>query len=208
MFEKFLSENAESFRQRYEGTYGFFRSENGKRKLVRLTAIRENRCDFEDADGIPYHIAPDTVRNLGFEFLPPKSQWYNTENGAMLTQRVASRQFQRGISPKNVVITAVGRNGVPQPVQVNFINLASIYDRFVPASLAMEDFIHERANGVAISGQFALTTSGHAVWLFNDMIGAYKRDKRNFKVTLNEPTLWRTEIADALNRLECTAEIS
>jgi hypothetical protein len=85
MFEKFLSQNLESFKQRYEGTFGFYRNEEGKRLLVRLDSITARNCVFKDANGVDYRIRPDSEENIGFEFLPPKSQWYNTVDGAVYT---------------------------------------------------------------------------------------------------------------------------
>ena len=107
MFEKFLSANVESFRQRYEGTYGFYRDEKKKRLLVRLDSISPEECVFVNADGIDFRLRVDTSRDIGFEFLPPKSAWRNRESPRRNSPSecpvsVPSRRKPRSWEPGNV----------------------------------------------------------------------------------------------------------
>jgi hypothetical protein len=205
MFEKFKSENLDSFRQRYEGTFGFYTDgKNKKRLLVKLTEITAGRCNFQDAKGVSYHVNPDHPEEVGFEFLPPKSQWYNTSKGAMFTQRLASRQFQRGVTGKTLEIHLLGK-GQLWSTRVGFDTLSEIYEKALSPKDALPNL--DREMSVAISGQFAFDNTG-SVLLLREQIGDWKRDGRRFTIKLAEPSMWRTEITDALTAMGCTADIS
>lgn len=205
MFEKFTSENQENFRQRYEGTFGFFRNEDKKRLLVKIVGAEARRCTFQNADGIEFYLNPDVESDIGFEFLSPKSAWYNTADGAMFTQRLATRQFQRGITGKNTMIYLAKNGGLAQ-VAVNFHSLSKIFD----SKFSKEDILSAFKSGksIAISPSFALDESKGVVFLFSDNIGTYKRDGMKFQFKLSEPQLWKTEINDAIVALGGTTEIA
>jgi hypothetical protein len=204
LFEKFLSANVDSFRQRYEGTYGFYRDEKKKRLLVRLDSISAEECTFVNADGIDFRLRVDTSRDIGFEFLPPKSAWYNTEGGAVWTQRLAQRQFSRGVTSKNLEISLLTPDRGLTPMRVDFKTLSSIYEKALAPALAIEAL---GKKSVAISSAFALDQSG-IVYLFKEVIGAYTRQDKRLVFKLNEPKNWRTEISDACMAIDFTAEIS
>jgi hypothetical protein len=203
VFEKFLSGNIESFRQRYEGTFGFYKDESGKRLLVKLVEINPGRCSFVDGAGIAYALYPDSPREVGFEFLPPKSAWYNTQRGAVYTQRYALRQFQRGVTSKTLEMNLLIK-GVLHPLRVDFENLSALYEKSILPKDAFKGL--DEGRSLAISNQFAFDEG--SVLLFRAKIGEYKRDVKTFTIKLDEPDLWRTEITDALSAMGCTASIS
>lgn len=206
MFEKFLSENIDNFRQRYEGTYGFFRNDQGKRMLVRILAIAPDRCDFVGPGDISFHIRPDVKDNIGFEFLPPKSQWYNTEDGAMYVERVAQRQFSRGITSKNILIYKLDR-GTPAPTSVGFKNLGMIFDSGVFAPKKLLTMLGN-SKAIAVAPSFAFDPSGY-IYLFKEAIGNFTKQKdSHFIIKLAEPDIWKTELTDALTSLGYTSEIA
>jgi hypothetical protein len=201
MFEKFLSGNIDTFRQRYEGTYGFYK-DGRNRLLVRLQEISPSRCSFVDAQNIPYHVAPDHPQEVGFEFLPPKSAWYNTYRGAVYTQRLASRQWQRGVTGKTLEMM-LAKGGSLLPLRVDFGTLSDVYEKSLTPKEALPAL--QEGRSVAISGQFAF--DGGLIYLLKEYIGEYKQDGKRFDIHLSEPDLWRTEITDALTLMGCTANI-
>jgi hypothetical protein len=205
MFEKFMSSNAGDFRQRYEGTYGFYRDDKGKRILTQLSGIGEDVCNFVDAKGVDYRLNADSQKDIGFEFIPPKSQYYNTSMGAVLVLRLAARQFQRGISPKNISINQLVE-GLFVPVRVGFTILAKVYEQDVSVKEAWAALQAKKTQSCALSNQLAMDTQ--RVWLFQDCIGSYTQEGTILKIKLNEPTLWSSEVRDACRALEFTAEIS
>lgn len=208
MFEKFLSQNQESFRQRYEGTYGFY-SDGRKRLLVKLAEISTAQCAFVDADGVSYRVRPDHPDKVGFEFLPPKSAWYNTEQwGAVYTQRLAQRQFQRGITSKNVELLQLA-GGDLHPRRLDFHSLSAIYEHNVDPKTAFKGYASGRVPSIAISSQFAIDLLAEQIRVLKEPIGSCKWDKKTgFTFKLTEPQLWRTEITDAITGMGCTADIS
>lgn len=203
MFEKFLSANVGDFRQRYEGTYGFYRNESKKRMLCRLQEVGNSRCVFVDRDGIEYTLNPDTQRDIGFEFLPPRSQWYNTQRGAVWSQRVAQRQFSRGITGKNVEIFILDAGGLV-PTRVDFPILSDIFENTIKPAEAMST-LGDRS--VAISNSFAMDKGG-GVFVMREAIGKWTKKDKVFSFKLKEPELWKTEITDAVTALGYSAEIA
>lgn len=206
MFEKFTQANARDFRQRYEGTYGFFRKEDKSRVLTRLDSISDSVCIFSDARGVEFRLNADAEKDIGFEFLPPKSCWYNSSDGNVyLVSRAAARQFQRGISPKNTVIYKLVNNTI-MPMRIDFANLEAVYSKAVAPAASVERL--NKGNPFAISKQFAL--SKQLVFLYETPVGTFTNDaeRNHFVIKLDEPALWRTEITDALRALHKTVEVS
>lgn len=204
MFEKFLSDNVENFAQRYMGTFGFYRDAERRRMLVKLVDVNNTRCDFVDANGITFHVFPDAAQDVGFEFLPPRSSWYNTKEGAMYTERVAQRQFSRGINAKNTMLYLL-RDGAPTPVKVDFKNLSAVFE--APEDTSQFISALDKKQSFALSPQFALDPLG-PVWLYREQVGKFSKKGSHFIFSLNEPSLWKTEITDALKAIGCTAEIA
>lgn len=204
MFEKFTTENADNFRQRYEGTFGFYRDgETNKRILTKLNYIRNDYCGFVDSRGVEYKLYPNSEKDIGFEFIPPRSDYYNTVDGAVLVKRVAARQFQRGLSSKNTAIYQLESRGL-DAARVDFPMLNKIY--LNPVAIRDAFAKKDSLPSVAISKQLALTE--HTVYLFEKQIGTYAQKGTHFAFKLEEPDLWRTEINDALKSLHCTVEVA
>lgn len=207
MFEKFMMANAGDFRQRYEGTFGFYRDEKGKRMLSKLTAIGGNICEFTDARGVVFKLNANSDKDIGFEFIPPKSQFYNTDEDTFYVRRLAARQFQRGVSNKNVeIFRLVGDTLMPQ--RVDFQTLGKVYEQTRTPAEILGRFTAGglKRNGFALSNSIAFGFKG--VYVFDRLVGTYdSKDYQHFRIALDEPELWRTEIIDALRRLNKTAEV-
>lgn len=205
MFEKFLYANAADFRQRYEGTHGFFRNEAGKRTLVQLTAIDKTVCIFLDAHGVEYRLNADTDKDIGFEFLPPKSGYFNVAEGTWMVARIPARQFQRGISGRNTAIYRHFAGGMT-PVKVNIKNLEAIYADNISYLEAFELFHRKGLESVALSSSFAL---GHhaQLYLYTERIGVWDKQGDNYKLMLKEPGLFTTELKDAVKTLPAKFEV-
>lgn len=203
MFEKFTTANAGDFRQRYEGTFGFYRGEDGKRLLTKLQYIRADVCSFVDSRGVEYKLFPNTEKNIGFEFIPPKAAYHNTPTGAKLVQRVAARQFQRGLSAKNTLIYWL-KEGLLQ-CNVSFAELDSIFMKAVDAQTAFKNF--DNLPSVALSGQVALSKQGD-VYMYEKKIGTFTKTGPRVVAKLESPSLWRTEVMDSIRAAGGVAEVS
>ena len=203
MFEKFISADAPDFRQRYQGTYGYF-THKGKRTLCRLDKIStegsRSFVEFSDRDGLKYLLHPDSEDDsTGFEFLPPKSSYFNTKEGIpLLVNRVPARQYLRGICDRNTAIYNM-RNKM-QPV--DFSTLVKLFEESVSIkdALAVAMKSEDGAAGVALNQAFALCIGTSIVKCFNQQIGVFDHKEGLFTVALDSPELWGQEITDAFRR--------
>lgn len=213
MFEKFTSEDAHDFRQRYQGTYGWFKRKD-KKLLVKLTTVDsdgfgEKVVHFADKDGVPYTLRADSAdESVGFEFIPPKTLYHNTSDGvAYLLTRVPARQYLRGICDRNTRIRSVGGNIVP----IDFFSLLLLYDGKVTPLEAMETAFEnskkdvKKEHSFALSGQFAVNLTRGAVYCLGAGIGyanvaTLPSGELQLSILLEDVSLWGQEVRDAINR--------
>jgi hypothetical protein len=202
MFEKFTAIDARDFRQRYQGSYGFFVNRaSGERRLVQLANIntesRRPTVKFIDKNGIDFSLSSDHADELGFEFIPPRSCWKNTSKyGALLSRRVATRQYIRGLHENNTVFE------VPaiQNIVVGFDSIDSLYTQKVPSfAELLVQYKGDLSNGyAALSDYFALGIVNRVMCL-DKVIGNYAMNNGEFIVELTSP-LMQTELVDAFKR--------
>lgn len=200
MFEKFTSAGARDFQQRYQGTYGFYRDKDKPRLLTKINFV-EGIVSFQDRKGVEYTLNPDRPGDIGFEFLPPKSGFHNTPEGAYYVERRAQRQFQRGISDRNVTLYLMRnqKNGGFRQKSVAFTTLEMIYESNISYTDAWKNFTSGKVESVAISPQIALTDY---VFVFAANIGKVEQvDATSARITLTDKDLFRTEISDAFRAL-------
>lgn len=204
MFEKFVQLEAANFKQRYQGTYGFFRKGDNK-VLVRLESIRTGdvraQVDFVDKDDNAYHLYSDSEdSSIGFEFLPPKSSYHNTTTGTFLVKRVPAKQYQRGICERNTSIRTVNNRGVT----VGFESLLALYNDKVDHLQRYEQVVSPEYKGeektFAISNQFAISLEEETIYCLGTSIGEARLRYNKLVIRLNDSSLWRTEIHDCLTR--------
>lgn len=206
MFEKFTSSESNDFRQRYMGTYGFF-TRKGNRTLTKLTSITADgsasTVEFEDKDKLKYLLKADSKEEgLGFEFLPPKSAYYNTTDGVpLLVTRIPARQYLRGLCDKNTEIRNFSGN-----IGISFDSLGKIFGVDVPimqAMAAMKKAIKasDLNAGIAVSPQFVVSPIHKFIRCFNQTIGVCSLGEDDvFTVELDSPELWQQDITDAFRR--------
>lgn len=201
MFEKFLSANKRDFATRYQGTYGFFRNNHeGKAPMLARLMMIEDSVQFVDRNNATYELQADSNNDIGFEFLPPKSGFFNTDSGAVYVERLARRQFQRGVSDANTRLFLMGGTTVLggfKSVPVNFPWLERVYNSKITVAQAFASFCLGGTKSVAISSQFCMDAG--KVYIFGTIAGNvlhYSID--SVRLELNDPVLFRTEIYDAL----------
>lgn len=212
MFEKFTLAGASDFRQRYNGTFGYF-TRQGKRMLTQLRTVhsdgRSPCVEFIDKDDVEYKLMPDSQdETTGFEFLPPKSAWYNTDNAVpLLVTRIASKQYLRGICDRNTRVRDIHQKNQP----INFATLGRIFDSKITPREAFEIMkdSKEKASGIAISPQFAVMPAGH-IYCFEQVIGntTYSVESDQFRVNLSQKDLWIQEVTDAFRRSKIKVEFA
>lgn len=203
MFEKFSSEYSGDFRQRYQGTFGFYNDRDRKNaRLVFLTAVGDEDVSFSDERGVSYSLNADVASEKGFEFLPPKSRYYNASDGsgAILVQRIASKQFSRGLCNKNVKIRHLHRNGEHLSLGVTFSTLKKIYSEISTVE-AFRRFQQQGVSSVALSPMFALSDDGQ-LFVLGEPIGTFKEGAIQMS---ND--LFTVEIRDVFRNLSQEVEV-
>jgi len=201
MFEKFLSGEQENFRQRYEGTYGYFKH-GTKRTLCILTGISSRQVDFQDKDGIKYNLNVDAEGDIGFEFIPPESGWYNTlQYGPLFVKRIPARQFQRGLSSRNTTVSRL--DGTLRKMPVDFSTLVPIYQDELPIDKAFKHMV-KKGTGIALNSMFAIDLKGF-LYCYDSLIASGKfTDDFVWKGTI--PDLFKVELLDAFKRANIKVE--
>lgn len=207
MLEKFTRVDAGDFRQRYQGTFGYFRR-GASRQLVRLDRVdtEHSRVTFVDAHGINYELFADSDdASIGFDFLPPKMAFHNTPSGTYLLRRVPQRQFSRGLSHRNVSIRSV----CGEEIYINFSSLSDIFENPISPKDAFDRAWSLKPNtqerSFAISPQFACDFTYGRVFCFHDPIGTVTTTKAPMSsiqlvIKLTDRNLWGNEITDALSK--------
>lgn len=213
MFEKFFSSNSGDFRQRYQGTYGFFIDEKKNRFLCTIEEINTDNDKqyvlFRNYLGVPYTLYADVEGEIGFEFIPPRSAFHNTERGTYYVKRSAARQFQRGVSSNNTNIFYLSGGSFRQ-VGVKFDSLIPIYTKQITEKQAWERFQNKANSSVALSPCFAMIVATEredygSLYLYEQKIAEWTKvnDKYNIKLLKGYHTFLQ-EVMDAVNRLGMT----
>lgn len=213
MFEKFTAATMGDFRQRYEGTYGVFK--RGKDSLlVQLTRVRGPHdvsgpfVEFTDSKGVTFKVnVTEETSDIGFEFLPPKSAYYNIEGGTpWLLRRIPAKQYSRGICDKNTGI----RSGNGGQVRVNFDSLTKIFENSITPERAYnsrDEGDKTGTQGVAISPSFAMFWSSKHIYCYEKPIGTIEIADGLLTVTLADLPMWGVEVTDALRRANIKAKV-
>lgn len=205
MFEKFLSADVNDFRQRYAGTYGFFRNENNPLMLAKITDVGR-AVMFVDKKNQTYEVFPDRPTNIGFLFLPPRSGWVNSQDAAYYTERVAQRQFSRGVCDRNTRIYKLTDKFSFQQQAINFNILEKVYEPTITPVEAWKNFISGKSPSYAPSAQFGMDKTN--IYIFAAHCGKVEKlSDKEVVFKLDEPDLWRTEILDAFRAIEIKAEV-
>jgi hypothetical protein len=143
MFEKFLNNGTNTFRQRYNETFGFWVDNVRKiRKLVKITYISDNNGHlvFVDDKGVESVLYSDSDEDVGFEFAPPVKSWYpHTTYGAVLGYRVPNQQYRRGIHVDNYSIVTLNSANNKVNLDVSFDNLNQMFN-VSPKELSLTSF--------------------------------------------------------------------
>lgn len=195
MFEKFTSLGSADFKQRYIGTYGFFK-EGEKKTLVQISAITRDTVHFTDRNNSGYHLKADSLSDVGFEFIPPKSSYYNIAGGdPVLVTRVPARQYSRGVCDKNTMIRKLNLGGQ----EIGFNMLAAIFESKETVASALSSGYKDML-GFAVSPQFAVSFMNKDLRCFDHSIGSVEYNGDLFQINLDQPEVWSTEIKDAFTR--------
>lgn len=200
MFEKFLAENASDFRQRYEGTFGYYVDrDKGQRLLCRLSSVdldsSQRRVNFEDVRGVRFSVNVNAKGDIGFEFIPPRSAFYNTTDGVYYVERIAARQFQRGVSHRNTKIFRINK-GAWLPCEVSFESLVPLLEKQIELQKAVQEWLNGDRVSVALTP--SITLNDNRLYVLMQNIGKYDKKERTLTIDKDNGELFLSEIEHAL----------
>lgn len=196
MKDTLTNSNAGDFRQRYQGTYGWFNHNVEKPLLVQLTDVNASRCIFVDKRGVDYRVNSDT--GIPFEFFPLDRRVANYKDTVLYSTRKPERQWHRGACDANTAIVDLNTG---KAVPVDFDTIEALYSPPVNFAEFAEEFKAGKRKAAAISDKFVLR--GKFVYIFDRPIGLVN----GMKVTVNKLFLQELKDVNHRNKLGLTVEV-
>ena len=160
---EYTSHWARDFRQRYEGTYGWYTTSEGKEVLVNIQTVNTEKCVFVDIDGINYYAKADT--GISFKFIPVNRKVFLFEGDVVSAARIPARQWQRGICHTNTEMRRIRNKG---RIDVCFATLVA-YLTPPPAITSLYDV-------GCIDSRFCLPGS-KSIYIYDNKIGRVKDEE-------------------------------
>jgi len=183
------------FGPRYQDTYGYLHLPAGKR-LVQIISNNDEAVYFRQEDnGFNFHVAIDSA--LEFEFLPVNMGFYNTNEGNVyFMQRVAARQWRRGISRNNTAMYHV-HQGQFNGTRPSLALLNNIFN-------SVQDYhnVQTSQDSFALSRHFAVT--GDYLFFYKEQIGTRKENV----LSVHAKCLCLQELQDCLQRNHANSELT
>jgi hypothetical protein len=167
MREEFKSDAWRDFKQRYEGTYGWYEKDNGETILVNLRSVEGSAAVFQDAAGVPYTARPD--RGNMFQFLPLERSVYNTKDDVIYCYRVPQRQWKRGLCDANTSFVSLSR--FTYTAGPTFELLAELFG--APDTTRLSAFKEKGEGATALNSVFSIINN--QVMCFSHKIGTYQK---------------------------------
>lgn len=187
MIDSLTSDNRRDFRQRYQGTFGWFLKANKIPLFVYVKTVTDSAVYFTDLSGHEWHANVDS--DLKFEFIPVNHGFFNGALDVYYLERVPARQWQRGISAANTRIWSGTRGWVG----VEMKTLAEIFVNPLSLNEALDLYLKGDRACVALSKHFALLKNQLCFYLRK--IGV--RDDHRIALT---SSLVRQEFMDTIRR--------
>lgn len=114
MKAEFTGLGSRDFRQRYNGSWGWYTvPESGKRMLVLMDLVSDHEARFRDQKNNRYMAYADT--GVVFEFIPVTKRLFIHNSRLLLQTRVPAHMWSRGINLQNTQQLDVAAN-VPQAI--------------------------------------------------------------------------------------------
>lgn len=200
MLETFQSETSRDFRQRYQGSYGYYTvPETNKRLMVYMEEVGDTYTTFVDENRSVYKANVDT--GVIFEFIPISKKLFTHNDGLYLVQRKPARQWTRGITSSNTSIEVVGV-GNGRALSFEFVEaaFASEPENVLQNVNALENRLRKT---VALSNTFGVI--GTELYVYAELIGSFIPERK--EIVLDTP-IFRQELLDLVQRLGIPYKVS
>jgi len=190
MIEEFKNHGWKDFQQRYTGTFGWFKKEDGSQVLVNVGVCDGTTLVFNDASKMPYYAKADSGNE--FTFIPTVKGAYQYKDTVLVVLRIPARQYKRGICRENTQLYDLVRRTNLTP---GFETLAAIFGP--KDNSVLLQWCKDRNGVVCLDGVFSIVND--VVYIYNEPIGAYIMGKK--MVTLHND-IFRQELVDVFTRLK------
>jgi hypothetical protein len=190
MKEQFTSDGYKDFRQRYEGTFGYYTTETNKRLLVQVTEVNPVEMKFVDRNRGDYVALSD--KGHVFEFVAPVKRLFDMRGRVALIIRKPAKQYQRGISASNTQVVLLDTGTVLAP-SFNNLSCAFTDDGFNKQKFA--EYVDGKREQVVLSRMIALVRDD--VFLYNAIVGTVDRQTKTFKCA----PMFKQEVSDCVRDL-------
>jgi hypothetical protein len=192
MIEVVTRDRSPEMAQRYAGTYGFLKTDAGKKILVEIRDVQARYTEVTDSKGNNYTLASDTGIELEFTQVP--SQWFQPDKDHIVyVTRKPDRQYKRGICDANTTLYTPYRDGTGlQAIGTDAKRVEAIFN---PTGDS-QAFASIRKIACGLWSKF-FAWAGETVYVKDMSIG--KVDHENKKIKLNDD-MFLQEMRDALAR--------
>lgn len=199
MKDSLTRHNSRDFRQRYEGTYGFYHTMSGLKLLVYVSSVTERQATFRDLQGKEYFTYADSGET--FEFIPVNRGYYNGVKDTYFLARVPARQWQRGISSGNTM-GSVFYKGALCASDLNFEFLYKALVETTTNTEAWAQYLNKQREAIALSRHFAITRN--QFYFYHNPVGQIE----GTKIILKTPSI-QQEVNDVVrrNKFNFTVEV-
>lgn len=202
MLESPKLDTLRDFRQRYNGTYGFYVKDDKTKIPVRINEANERAVSFTDKLGMAYTANLDA--GVNFEFVPVTKRLFKHDSKLYYCQRVPAHQFRRGICDENTQVVYL-QKGKWKVTNFDFDIFGSSQQDVGDLKKEVEAFKATAKVTTLVLSKFFGISDGR-VFFFDQAIGIYRR-KEN-KILLDD-AMFLQELKDTLARanIQFTVEI-
>ncbi len=157
----FTTDNYEDISRYYKHTYVKFK-ETGDR-LFFINRVNNEKVSGSSSDGTPFELLLRNDAPYEVDYVLPHKSYFQYGNYACLLQRIPAKQYQRGVSPNNVAVSALRAAGSLAGQELSFSILEAFVSKQTFVSLTQAIGEVEKMS-VVLSPRFAYTPSNRRIY--------------------------------------------
>lgn len=185
----FQSSNWEDISRYYRNTYVKFK-ETGDR-LFFIRRVDNYAVTGTDEDGTEFELYLNDEHPYEVDYILPRKSYFQVGKRATMLARIPAKQYQRGISNGNTMLTSLNKNGGIAKHEIGF----EILKQFVTKQTywTLEEAVKNkgRNTSIALSPRFAYVPDINTIFVDQRAIATV--DKKDKTVTMALP-IFRNEV--------------
>lgn len=188
--DTFQSMTSRDFRQRYQGSYGWYTDKaTQKRTFVLMTDVQEMIVNFIDENENKYQVVADT--GVMFDFVPVQKKLFVYKKELMYIRRRPQRQWARGINLQNTRLCSVLKPG--GDVALSFPRMVASMQPHGDVKDNITKLANNEINVASLTNQFGVVDG--KLYLYDNLVGEFAHDLQQIRVL--EP-MFKQEIVDLM----------